>query len=158
MSYKTRGPFSDAVHDASSVDNAQREDFLVLGIMVLGSELDFELRWIWTVNKGNKGRRNTMGHGDFGCLEGDLCNFLCPFFLSPITLQALIQCGQPQCYTHILQWLRNEKANPLLIDVVTYLAALIPGPSVQRLQEIFNTAKEQQSRATFYALSHVIHK
>ncbi|KAK1333256.1 hypothetical protein QTO34_006797 [Cnephaeus nilssonii] len=69
---------------------------------------------------------------------------------SPITLQALIQCGQPQCYTHILH-------NPLLIDVVTYLAALIPGPSVQRLQEIFNTAKEQQSRATFYALSHVIH-
>ncbi|XP_059516435.1 apolipoprotein B-100 isoform X1 [Myotis daubentonii] len=76
---------------------------------------------------------------------------------SPITLQALIQCGQPQCYTHILQWLRNEKANPLLIDVVTYLVALIPGPSAQRLQEIFNTAKEQQSRATFYALSHVIH-
>ncbi|XP_045436454.1 apolipoprotein B-100 isoform X1 [Pipistrellus kuhlii] len=76
---------------------------------------------------------------------------------SPITLQALIQCGQPQCYTHILQWLRNEKANPLLIDVVTYLVALIPGPSVQRLQEIFITAKEQQSRATFYALSHVIH-
>ncbi|XP_077008302.1 apolipoprotein B-100 [Tamandua tetradactyla] len=74
---------------------------------------------------------------------------------SPITLQALIQCGQPQCYTHILQWLRNEKANPLLIDVVTYLVALIPEPSAQRLQEIFTMAKEQQSRATFYALSHV---
>ncbi|XP_034515741.1 apolipoprotein B-100 [Ailuropoda melanoleuca] len=75
---------------------------------------------------------------------------------SPITLQALIQCGQPQCYTHILQWLRSEKANPLLIDVVTYLAALMPEPSAERLREIFSTAKEQQSRATLYALSHVV--
>lgn len=77
---------------------------------------------------------------------------------SPITLQALIQCGQPQCYTHILQWLKSEKANPLVIDVVTYLLALLPEPSTQRLQEIFNTAKEQQSRATLYALGHVINK
>ncbi|KAM8776139.1 LOW QUALITY PROTEIN: apolipoprotein B-100 [Rhynchonycteris naso] len=75
---------------------------------------------------------------------------------SPITFQALVQCGQPQCYTHILQWLKSEHASPLLIDVVTYLMALIPEPSAQRLREIFNTAKEQQSRATFYALSHVI--
>ncbi|XP_058143655.1 apolipoprotein B-100 [Dasypus novemcinctus] len=74
---------------------------------------------------------------------------------SPITLQALIQCGQPQCYTQILQWLRNEKANPLLMDVVTYLVALIPEPSAQRLREVFNMAKEQRSRATYYALSHV---
>ncbi|XP_029409841.1 apolipoprotein B-100 isoform X2 [Nannospalax galili] len=75
---------------------------------------------------------------------------------SPITLQALVQCGQPQCYTHILQWLKSEKAHPLLIDVATYLVALIPNPSTQRLREIFNTAKEQQSRATLYALSHVV--
>ncbi|XP_006981496.1 apolipoprotein B-100 [Peromyscus maniculatus bairdii] len=75
---------------------------------------------------------------------------------SPITLQALVQCGQPQCYTHILQWLKTEKAHPLLIDIVTYLVALMPNPSTQRLQEIFNTAREQQSRATLYALSHVV--
>ncbi|XP_037384351.2 apolipoprotein B-100 [Talpa occidentalis] len=75
---------------------------------------------------------------------------------SPITLQALIQCGQPQCYTHILRWLKSAKVNPLLIDVVTYLVALIPEPSAQRLREIFNTAKEQQSRATLYALARVV--
>lgn len=99
-----------------------------------------------------------MGQRYFSCLEGDVYNSLCPFLLSPITLQALIQCGQPQCYTHILQWLKSEKANPLLIDVVTYLVALIPKPSAERLRTIFNMAKEQQSRATFYALSHVINK
>lgn len=110
------------------------------------------------MDKGNKGRGNTRGQGDFSCLEGDLCHFLCPLLLSPITLQALIQCGQPQCYIHILQWLRSERANPLVTDVVTYLMAMVPGPSAQRLREIFNTAKEQRSRAAFYALSHVILK
>ncbi|XP_004387651.3 apolipoprotein B-100 [Trichechus manatus latirostris] len=75
---------------------------------------------------------------------------------SPITLQALVQCGQPQCYIHILQWLKNTKAHPLLIDIVTYLMALIPEPPEERVQEIFNMAKEQYSRATFYALSHVV--
>ncbi|XP_006835311.1 PREDICTED: apolipoprotein B-100 [Chrysochloris asiatica] len=75
---------------------------------------------------------------------------------SPITLQALVQCGQPQCYTNILQWLKSERANPILIDVVTYLMSLIPEPSEDMVREIFNTAKEQQSRATFYALSHVV--
>ncbi|XP_050610545.1 apolipoprotein B-100 [Macaca thibetana thibetana] len=75
---------------------------------------------------------------------------------SPITLQALVQCGQPQCSTHILQWLKRVHANPLLIDVVTYLVALIPEPSAQQLREIFNMAREQRSRATLYALSHAV--
>ncbi|XP_045405079.1 apolipoprotein B-100 [Lemur catta] len=75
---------------------------------------------------------------------------------SPITLQALVQCGQPQCYAHVLQWLKQTHAKPLLVDIVTYLVALVPEPSAQRLQEIFNTAKEQRSRATLYALSHVV--
>ncbi|OWK10010.1 hypothetical protein Celaphus_00005334 [Cervus elaphus hippelaphus] len=71
-------------------------------------------------------------------------------------LPKVIECGQPQCYTHILQWLKNERANPLLIDAVTYLVALIPDPSAERLLEVFNTARVQQSRLTFYALSHMI--
>lgn len=92
-------------------------------------------------------------------LTGEAITSLLPQLIevsSPITLQALVQCGQPQCYTHILQWLKTEKAHPLLVDIVTYLMALIPNPSTQRLQEIFNTAKEQQSRATLYALSHAV--
>lgn len=110
------------------------------------------------MHEGNEGRGEITGQGASSCLGGDLCNPLCPFLPSPVTLQALVQCGQPQCYNHILQWLRTERANPLLIDVVTYLVALIPEPSAQRLQEIFTTAKEQQSRAAFYALSHAVIK
>ncbi|XP_028635227.1 apolipoprotein B-100 [Grammomys surdaster] len=92
-------------------------------------------------------------------LRGEALTSLLPQLIevsSPITLQALVQCGQPQCYTHILQWLKTEKAHPFLVDIVTYLMALIPNPSTERLQEIFNTAKELKSRATLYALSHVV--
>lgn len=126
-----------------------------------GSELEFE-RWsdLQKEHKksGHSYQREHHGPRIWELLEGDLCNIFCSFLPSPITLQALIQCGQPQCYTHILQWLRSEKASPLLIDVVTYLAALMPEPSAERLREIFSTAKEQQSRATLYALSHVVNK
>ncbi|XP_036608394.1 apolipoprotein B-100 isoform X2 [Trichosurus vulpecula] len=77
---------------------------------------------------------------------------------SPLALQALVQCGQPQCYSHILHWLKTEKTNPLLIDAASYIMALIPNPSAQRLREIFKVAQERPSRITLYALSHVVNK
>ncbi|XP_072506046.1 apolipoprotein B-100 isoform X2 [Notamacropus eugenii] len=77
---------------------------------------------------------------------------------SPLALQALVQCGQPQCYSHILRWLKSEKVNPLLIDAASYIMALIPNPSAQRLREIFKVAQERPSRITLYALSHVVNK
>lgn len=77
---------------------------------------------------------------------------------SPLALQALVQCGQPQCYSHILRWLKSEKVNPLLIDAASYIMAQIPNPSAQRLREIFKVAQERPSRITLYALSHVVNK
>ncbi|XP_020823088.1 apolipoprotein B-100 [Phascolarctos cinereus] len=77
---------------------------------------------------------------------------------SPLALQALVQCGQPQCYSHILHWLKTEKVNPLVIEAASYIMALIPNPSAQRLREIFRVAQERPSRITLYALSHVVNK
>ncbi|XP_068959082.1 apolipoprotein B-100 [Petaurus breviceps papuanus] len=77
---------------------------------------------------------------------------------SPLALQALAQCGQSQCYSHILHWLQTEKASPLLIEAASYIMALMPNPSAQRLQEIFRVARERPSRITLYALSHVVNK
>uniref|UniRef100_G3VJ24 Apolipoprotein B n=1 Tax=Sarcophilus harrisii TaxID=9305 RepID=G3VJ24_SARHA len=77
---------------------------------------------------------------------------------SPLALQALVQCGQPQCYAHILRWLKTEKADPLLMDVAAYVMALVPRPSAQRLREIFEVAQERPNRVTLYALSHVVNK
>ncbi|XP_043843071.1 apolipoprotein B-100 [Dromiciops gliroides] len=76
----------------------------------------------------------------------------------PLSLQALVQCGQPQCYSHILRWLKTEKADPMLIDAASYVMALMPNPSAQALQEIFKVVQERPSRITLYALSHMVNK
>ncbi|XP_038607568.1 apolipoprotein B-100 isoform X1 [Tachyglossus aculeatus] len=75
---------------------------------------------------------------------------------SPVTLQALMQCGQPQCYSQVFEWLKAEKVNPLVVDAITYIVGLLPEPGPHRVRDIFKTAKDQKSRATFYALSHVV--
>uniref|UniRef100_A0A4W3HYI8 Apolipoprotein B n=1 Tax=Callorhinchus milii TaxID=7868 RepID=A0A4W3HYI8_CALMI len=73
---------------------------------------------------------------------------------SSITLQALPQCGTPECFSAILKLFQSESASPLLTDAVTYAMGLMPSPCKTRVQETLNIAKYRQSRATFYALSH----
>uniref|UniRef100_A0A803VMM6 Apolipoprotein B n=1 Tax=Ficedula albicollis TaxID=59894 RepID=A0A803VMM6_FICAL len=73
---------------------------------------------------------------------------------SSITVQALAQCGTPECYSAILQILRTGNVNPLVADLVTYTLGLLPSPTPQRIREILNMAQYQPSRASFYGLSH----
>uniref|UniRef100_A0A803V4U0 Apolipoprotein B n=1 Tax=Ficedula albicollis TaxID=59894 RepID=A0A803V4U0_FICAL len=75
---------------------------------------------------------------------------------SSITVQALAQCGTPECYSAILQILRTGNVNPLVADLVTYTLGLLPSPTPQRIREILNMAQYQPSRASFYGLSHSI--
>uniref|UniRef100_A0A4W3HYL5 Apolipoprotein B n=1 Tax=Callorhinchus milii TaxID=7868 RepID=A0A4W3HYL5_CALMI len=77
---------------------------------------------------------------------------------SSITLQALPQCGTPECFSAILKLFQSESASPLLTDAVTYAMGLMPSPCKTRVQETLNIAKYRQSRATFYALSHTVRK
>ncbi|KAL2306922.1 hypothetical protein Nmel_004869, partial [Mimus melanotis] len=77
---------------------------------------------------------------------------------SSITVQALAQCGTPECYSAILQILRTGNVNPLVADLVTYTLGLLPSPSPQRIREILNMAQYQPSRASFYGLSHSVTK
>nr|XP_005012961.3 LOW QUALITY PROTEIN: apolipoprotein B-100 [Anas platyrhynchos] len=77
---------------------------------------------------------------------------------SSFTVQALIQCGTPECYSAILQILRTGNVNPLVVDLVTYTLALLPSPTPERIQEILNMAQYQPSRASFYGLSHSVTK
>uniref|UniRef100_A0A803VIU5 Apolipoprotein B n=1 Tax=Ficedula albicollis TaxID=59894 RepID=A0A803VIU5_FICAL len=77
---------------------------------------------------------------------------------SSITVQALAQCGTPECYSAILQILRTGNVNPLVADLVTYTLGLLPSPTPQRIREILNMAQYQPSRASFYGLSHSVTK
>ncbi|XP_071999744.1 apolipoprotein B-100 [Engystomops pustulosus] len=75
---------------------------------------------------------------------------------SPITIQALIQCGTPECFGAILQVLRTGDISPVLSDTVTYALGLLPSPCTKRVRELLNMAQYTQSRAAFYALSHAV--
>ncbi|OXB84376.1 UNVERIFIED_CONTAM: hypothetical protein H355_010803, partial [Colinus virginianus] len=77
---------------------------------------------------------------------------------SSITIQALIQCGTPECYSAVLQIMRTGNVNPLVIDLVTYTLGLLPSPTPKRIREILNMAQYQPSRASFYGLSHAVTK
>ncbi|KFQ29108.1 Apolipoprotein B-100, partial [Merops nubicus] len=77
---------------------------------------------------------------------------------SSITVQALTQCGTPECYSAVLQILRTGSVNPLVVDLVTYTMGLLPSPTPGRIKEILNMAQYQPSRASFYGLSHSVTK
>ncbi|XP_054825988.1 apolipoprotein B-100 [Eublepharis macularius] len=77
---------------------------------------------------------------------------------SAVTVQALIQCGTPECYGAILQILRTGGVDPLVADAVTYSLGLLPSPCAKRIREILNMAQYNPSRATFYALSHAVNR
>ncbi|KAF1512233.1 hypothetical protein FQV20_0000798, partial [Eudyptula albosignata] len=77
---------------------------------------------------------------------------------SSITVQALTQCGTPECYGAVLQVLRTGNVNPLVVDLVTYTLGLLPSPTPKRIREILNMAQYQPSRASFYGLSHSVTK
>ncbi|NXP50758.1 APOB protein, partial [Heliornis fulica] len=77
---------------------------------------------------------------------------------SSITVQALTQCGTPECYSAVLQILRTGNVNPLVVDLVTYTLAMMPSPTPERIREILNMAHYRSSRASFYGLSHSVTK
>ncbi|KAM4771219.1 apolipoprotein B-100 [Rhinophrynus dorsalis] len=75
---------------------------------------------------------------------------------SPIALQALTQCGTPECFGGILQVLRSGDVSPVISEAVTYTLGFLPSPCPKRVRELLNMAQYQPSRASFYALSHAV--
>ncbi|XP_060089443.1 apolipoprotein B-100 [Heteronotia binoei] len=77
---------------------------------------------------------------------------------SAVTIQALTQCGTPECLGAILQILRTGGVDPLVADAVTYSLGLLPFPCAKRIREILTMAQYNPSRASFYALSHAVNR
>ncbi|XP_077167786.1 apolipoprotein B-100 [Paroedura picta] len=77
---------------------------------------------------------------------------------SEVTIQALTQCGTPECFGALLQILRTGVVDPLVADAVTYTLGLLPSPCPKRIREILNMAQYNPSRASFYALSNAVNR
>lgn len=75
-----------------------------------------------------------------------------------LTLQAVGQCGTPECTSAMLQTMRHLNIDALSIDATTYVLAMLSNPSRRMVQDVLETAKFKPSKPIMYALSHVVNK
>lgn len=75
-----------------------------------------------------------------------------------LTLQAVGQCGTPECTSAMLQTMRHFNVDALEIDTTTYVLAMLSNPSRRMVQDVLEMAKYKPSKPIMYALSHVVNK
>jgi len=74
---------------------------------------------------------------------------------SPLTWQALVQCGTPECTSAMLKILRTFDDSALEVDAVVYALGLLPNPSRLMVKDLLAMAQYKQSKPIMYALSNV---
>ncbi|KAM4521771.1 apolipoprotein B-100-like [Odontesthes bonariensis] len=74
---------------------------------------------------------------------------------SPLTWQALAQCGTPECTSAMLKILRTFDDSALEVDAVVYALGLLPNPSRLMVKDLLAMAQYKQSKPIMYALSNV---
>uniref|UniRef100_A0AAV2K794 Vitellogenin domain-containing protein n=1 Tax=Knipowitschia caucasica TaxID=637954 RepID=A0AAV2K794_KNICA len=75
-----------------------------------------------------------------------------------MTLQALVQCGSPECLSALLKVLRTFNHEAYEVDAVVMALGMLPSPSRLLLKDLLEMAKYKQSRAIMYAVGNVAKK
>ncbi|XP_054618361.1 apolipoprotein B-100-like [Dunckerocampus dactyliophorus] len=75
-----------------------------------------------------------------------------------LTMQALIQCGTPECISAMLKVLRTVDKSALAVDAAVYALALLPNPSRLMVNDMLAMAQYKQSKPIMYALSNTVRK
>uniref|UniRef100_A0A4W4F378 Vitellogenin domain-containing protein n=1 Tax=Electrophorus electricus TaxID=8005 RepID=A0A4W4F378_ELEEL len=79
--------------------------------------------------------------------------------ISPsLTLQALFQCGTPECSSAIMQSLRTTGSITMEIDAAVYAMGMILKPSRILIKEMLDMAKFKPSKLIYYATSNAVRK
>lgn len=76
----------------------------------------------------------------------------------PLTFQALVQCGTPECTSAILKVLRTFDESALEVDATVYALGLVSNPSRLMVKDMLAMAQYKQSKPIMYALSNVVRK
>uniref|UniRef100_A0A8D3B7A4 Vitellogenin domain-containing protein n=1 Tax=Scophthalmus maximus TaxID=52904 RepID=A0A8D3B7A4_SCOMX len=76
----------------------------------------------------------------------------------PLTMQALVQCGTPECTSALLKVLRTFDQAALEVDATVYALALLPSPSRLMVKDMLAMAQYKKSKPIMYALSNVVRK
>ncbi|XP_072772227.1 apolipoprotein B-100-like [Nerophis lumbriciformis] len=77
---------------------------------------------------------------------------------NPLTVQALVQCGTPECISAMLKFLRTFDKSSLEVDATVYALALLPNPSRLLVNDVLAMAQYKQSKPIMYALSNTVRK
>lgn len=75
-----------------------------------------------------------------------------------LTLQALAQCGTPECSSAMLHILRTFDTAAIEVDAAIYALGLLPNPSRLLVKDMLAMAQYKQSKPIMYALSNVVRR
>lgn len=76
----------------------------------------------------------------------------------PLTFQALLQCGTPECTSSLLKVLRTFDQSALEVDAAVYALGMLPNPSRLMVKDMLAMAQYKQSKPIMYALSNAVRK
>lgn len=76
----------------------------------------------------------------------------------PLSWQALVQCGTPECTSVMMKELRKMSTSALEVDAAVYALGLLPNPSPLMVADMLAMAQFKQSKPIMYALSNVVRK
>lgn len=76
----------------------------------------------------------------------------------PLSWQALVQCGTPECTSTLLKELRKFDTAALEVDATVYALGMLSNPSRLMMKDILAMAQYKQSKPIMYALSNVARK
>lgn len=76
----------------------------------------------------------------------------------PLSWQALLQCGTPECTSTMMKELRKFSSSALEVDAAVYALGLLPNPSPLMVRDMLAMAQYKQSKPIMYALSNVVRK
>ncbi|KAM9840237.1 apolipoprotein B-100-like [Aulostomus maculatus] len=75
-----------------------------------------------------------------------------------LTMQALAQCGTPECTSAALKVLRTFDTAALEVDATVYALGLLSNPSNLMVKNMLEMAQYKQSKPIMYALSNAVKK
>lgn len=75
-----------------------------------------------------------------------------------LAIQAMSQCGTPECTSAMLKVLRSFDESALEVDAAVFALGLLPNPSRLMVKDMLAMAEYKQSKPIMYALSNVVRR
>lgn len=75
-----------------------------------------------------------------------------------LALQALTQCGTPECGSSMLSILKTMDSDAIEVDAAVYALGMMHSPTALLVKDILEITQTKQSKPIMYALSNVVRR